>query len=169
MSNQYDDDEIYYITKSQQKRDAEAQQDIGEKLIALVPSQLAKIPMDDILRDAILLAQRIRGKREGYRRQVQLVGKLMRQRDSAPIEQALHEVEHQHDAMNALFHQLEKHRDAIIAEGDSAIQAFIDRYPLADRQQLRQLQRNASKQQQLGKSPAAARELFKYLRQVASA
>jgi len=85
MSNQYDDDEIYYITKSQQKREAEAQQDIGEKLIALVPSQLAKIPMDDMLRDAILLAQRIRGKREGYRRQVQLVGKLMRQRDTTAI------------------------------------------------------------------------------------
>ncbi len=169
MSNQYDDDEIYYITKSQQKREAEAQQDIGEKLIALVPSQLAKIPMDDMLRDAILLAQRIRGKREGYRRQVQLVGKLMRQRDTTAIEQALHDVEHQHDAMNALFHQLEKHRDAIVAEGDSAIQAFMDLYPQADRQQLRQLQRNASKELQLGKPPAAARELFKYLRTVATA
>ena len=165
----HDQDDDSLISKSQLKRDAEAQQALGTKLVNLSAGKLEKIPLDDELRDAIALAQRIRNKREGFRRQLQHIGKLMRNRETGPIEQALHELEHAHHEQNALFHQLEKTRDAILSQGDSAIQQFIDAYPHADRQKLQQLYRQAQKQQQQGKPPAAARELFKYLREVASA
>lgn len=164
---EYDDDE--FVSKSELKRAAEAQQQLGEKLVELPEGKLAKIPLDDDLLEAIRLAQRIRGTREGFRRQLQLIGKLMRSRDIAPIEQALAELEQSHHQQNALFHQLEKQRDAILAHGDEAIQAFIDAYPKADRQRLRQLYRQATKQAEQGKPPAAQRELFKYMRQVATA
>ncbi|SDB32813.1 ribosome-associated protein [Pseudidiomarina indica] len=164
---EYDDDE--FVSKSELKRAAEAQQQLGEKLVELPEGKLAKIPLDDDLLEAIRLAQRIRGTREGFRRQLQLIGKLMRSRDIAPIEQALAELEQSHHQQNALFHQLEKQRDAILAHGDDAIQAFIDAYPKADRQRLRQLYRQATKQAEQGKPPAAQRELFKYMRQVATA
>ncbi|MDX1706289.1 ribosome biogenesis factor YjgA [Pseudidiomarina sp.] len=163
------EDEDQPISKSQLKRDAEAQQALGEQLVNLPDGKLAKIPLDETLLDAIRLAQRIRNTREGFRRQLQLIGKMMRDRDTSEIEQALSEIEHSHHEQNALFHQLEKHRDHILAEGDVAIQEFIDAYPSADRQKLRQLYRQALKQQQQNKPPAAARELFKYLRQVATA
>ncbi|HET8816262.1 MAG TPA: ribosome biogenesis factor YjgA [Pseudidiomarina sp.] len=163
--NEFDDD---LQSKSQLKRDAEAQQALGEKLIAMPTGKLAKIPLDEELLDAILLAQRIRNKREGFRRQRQLVGKMMRVRDTAPIEAAVSELEQAHSQQTALFHQLEQFRDAIIANGDEAIQEFIDAHPHADRQKLRQLHRQIVKQQQTGKPPAAARELFKYLREVAT-
>lgn len=162
---EHDDD---LVSKSQLKRDAEAQQALGEQLVSLAEGKLSKIPLDEELLDAIHLAQRIRNTREGYRRQLQLIGKMMRHRDTGPIQQALAELEQSHHAQNALFHQLEKQRDAILADGDQAIQQFIDNYPQADRQKLRQLYRQASKQAQQGKPPAAARELFKYLREVAS-
>lgn len=164
---EYDDDE--FVSKSELKRAAEAQQQLGEKLVELPEGKLVKIPLDDDLLEAIRLAQRIRGTREGFRRQLQLIGKLMRSRDIAPIEQALAELEQSHHQQNALFHQLEKQRDAILAHGDDAIQAFIDAYPKADRQRLRQLYRQATKQAEQGKPPAAQRELFKYMRQVATA
>lgn len=163
---EYDDEE--FVSKSELKRAAETQQQLGEKLVELSEGKLAKIPLDDDLLDAILLAQRIRGTREGFRRQLQLIGKFMRQRDTAPIAQALAELEQSHHQQNALFHQLEKHRDAILAQGDDAIQAFIEAYPSADRQRLRQLYRQATKATAQGKPPAAQRELFKYLRQVAT-
>jgi len=165
-SNHADDD--FLISKSQLKRDAEAQQELGLKLVNLSDGKLAKIPLDEDLFDAIKLAQRIRNTREGYRRQLQLIGKMMRNRDTATIERGLAELEQSHDEQNALFHQLEKYRDHILADGDAAIQQFLAAYPHADRQKLRQFYRQASKQQQQGKAPAAARELFKYLREVAT-
>lgn len=167
-SHDFDQDDDQYVSKSQLKRDAEAQQALGNKLVELSTGKLDKIPLDDELRDAIALAQRIRNKREGFRRQLQHIGKLMRNRDTGPIEQALYQLENAHHEQNALFHQLEKHRDAILGEGDAAIQAFLDSYPNADRQKLRQLYRQAQKQQQQNKPPSAARELFKYLREVAT-
>lgn len=167
MSEFEHDDDI--VSKSELKRAAELQQQLGERLVNLADGKLAKMPLDEELRDAILLAQRIRNTREGYRRQLQLIGKMMRHRDTGPIEQALHELENSHHEQNALFHQLEKQRDQILAQGDEAIQRFIDDYPHADRQKLRQLYRQANKQSQQGKPPAAARELFKYLREVATA
>lgn len=160
---EHDDD---LVSKSELKRVAEAQQRLGEQLVALSEGKLAKIPLDEELLDAIHLAQRIRNTREGSRRQLQLIGKMMRHRDTAPIEQALAELEDAHNEQSALFHQLEKYRDSILARGDEAIQQFIDSYPNADRQKLRQFYRQANKQAQQGKSPAAARELFKYLREV---
>lgn len=163
----HDQDDDSLISKSQLKREAEAQQALGTKLVNLSAGKLEKIPLDDELRAAIALAQRIRNKREGYRRQLQLIGKLMRHLDTAELEQALAAIAHQHDEQNARFHQLEKQRDAILAQGDSAIQAFLDDYPDADRQKLRQLYRQAQKEQQQQKPPAAARQLFKYLRSVA--
>ena len=166
MSEIERDDDL--VSKSELKRAAEQQQQLGEQLVNLAEGKLAKMPLDEALRDAILLAQRIRNTREGYRRQLQLIGKMMRHRDTGPIRQALSELENAHDAQNAIFHQLEKQRDNILANGDAAIQQFIDDYPHADRQKLRQLYRQASKQSQQGKPPSAARELFKYLREVAT-
>lgn len=168
-SHDFDQDDDQLVSKSQLKREAEAQQALGKKLVDLPAGKLEKIPLDEALLDAIQLAQRIRNKREGFRRQLQHIGKMMRNRDTAPIEQALFELENAHHEQNALFHQLEKQRDAILAEGDSAIQEFLEDYPHADRQKLRQLYRQAQKQQQQGKPPAAARELFKYLREVTTA
>jgi ribosome-associated protein len=166
MSEIERDDDI--VSKSELKRAAEQQQQLGEQLVSLAEGKLAKIPLDEELLDAILLAQRIRNTREGYRRQLQLIGKMMRHRNTGPIQQALSELENAHHAQNAVFHALEKHRDQILAQGDDAIQHFIDAYPHADRQKLRQLYRQANKQSQQGKPPAAARELFKYLREVAA-
>lgn len=160
------DDEI--VSKSQLKRDAEALQALGEKLVDLSAGQLAKMPLDEALLDAIALAQRIRNTREGFRRQLQYIGKMMRQRDTSEIEATLAEFEQQHLQQNAIFHQLEQVRDDILQNGDVAIQSFIAQYSSADRKKLRQLYRQARKQQEQNKPPAAARELFKYLRSIAT-
>ena len=64
--------------------------------------------MEADLRAAIELAQRI--KMEGRRRQLQLIGKMLRQRDVEPIRQALDKLKNRHNQQVVLFHKLENLR-----------------------------------------------------------
>ena len=159
------EDESDILSKTQLKSHMNALQKLGESLIDLSPASLAKIPMDEDLLDAVILAQRILRKKEGYRRQLQLIGKLMRHRDVQPIEQALLVIQNSHQKATGAFHKLEVLRDEMIAKGDDAIEAALVEHTELDRQRLRQLVRQATKQQAENKPPKAARELFKYLKQ----
>ena len=153
------------LSKTQIKAQADALQKLGTSLVHLGPSALAKVPMDSELLDAIMLARKIQRKKEGYRRQLQLIGKLMRNRDVTPIEQALLTIKSSHKKATNAFHKIEELRDDIIAQGDSKIESTLADYPLLDRQKLRQLIRQAKKQQAENKPPKASRELFKYLKE----
>ena len=159
-----EDDEIIWVSKSEIKRDAEELKQLGAELVDLGKNALDKIPLDDDLRSAIELAQRI--KKEGRRRQLQLIGKLLRQRDVDPIRQALDKLKNRHNQQVALFHKLEQLRDRLIDEGDDAVAEVLKLWPNADRQQLRSLIRNAKKEKEGNKPPKSARQIFQYLREL---
>ncbi|MDN5970656.1 MAG: ribosome-associated protein [Enterobacterales bacterium] len=159
-----EDDEIIWVSKSEIKRDAEALKDLGAELVDLGKNALDKIPLDADLRAAVELAQRI--KKEGRRRQLQLIGKMLRQRDPEPIQTALDKLNNRHNQQVALFHKLEQIRDRLIDEGDDVIAVVLDLYPQADRQQLRSLIRNAKKEKATNKPPKSARQIFQYLREL---
>lgn len=159
-----EDDEIIWVSKSEIKRDAEELKQLGAELVDLGKNALDKIPLDDDLRSAIELAQRI--KKEGRRRQLQLIGKLLRQRDVDPIRQALDKLKNRHNQQVALFHKLEQLRDRLIDEGDDAVADVLKLWPDADRQQLRSLIRNAKKEKDGNKPPKSARQIFQYLREL---
>lgn len=154
--------------KTQIKREIAEIQDMATRLIDLSEGSLKKMPIDDELTEAIALARRIRNTREGYRRQLQLVTKLLRNSDYEAVKRELEGLQRGGDAENAKFHALERWRERILTQGDDAIQAFIDEYPATERQKLRQLVRKAQKEQAEEKPPAAYRELFKYLRAASS-
>lgn len=90
-----EDDEIIWVSKSEIKRDAEELKRLGAEIVDLGKNALDKIPLDADLRAAIELAQRI--KMEGRRRQLQLIGKMLRQRDVEPIRQALDKLKNRQD------------------------------------------------------------------------
>lgn len=159
-----EDDEIIWVSKSEIKRDAEALKDLGAELVDLGKNALDKIPLDADLRAAVELAQRI--KKEGRRRQLQLIGKMLRQRDPEPIQIALDKLNNRHNQQVALFHKLEQIRDRLIDEGDDAISLVLELYSQADRQQLRSLIRNAKKEKATNKPPKSARQIFQYLREL---
>ena len=104
------------------------------------------------------LAQRI--KKEGRRRQIQLIGKMLRQRDVDPIRQALDKLKNRHNQQVVVFHKLESLRDQLITGGDEAIEEVLRLYPDADRQQLRSLARNAKKEVAGNKPPKSSRLIF---------
>lgn len=155
-------EEIIYVSKSEIKRDAEVLKKLGVELVQLSLNELAKIPLDDALLHAIELAQKI--KKEGYRRQIQYIGKLLRSRDIEPINQALDKLKNRHNQQNALFHKIEKLRDELIESGNA--ENILALYPDADRQQLRQLARTAKKERDTNKPPKSARQLFQYLKEL---
>jgi len=157
-----DDEEIIYVSKSEIKRDAEVLKKLGVELVELSRNELEKIPLDDSLTYAIELAQKI--KKEGYRRQIQYIGKLLRSRDIEPINQALDKLKNRHNQQIAQFHKIEHLRDKLIDSGDA--EAILAIYPTADRQQLRNLARLAKKEQEENKTTKSAKQIFQYLKQL---
>ncbi|MFV9669794.1 hypothetical protein CKF43_05315 [Pantoea graminicola] len=166
-NDEEEDEEIIWVSKSEIKRDAEELKRLGAELVDLGKNSLDKIPLDERLRTEIELAQRI--KKEGRRRQLQLIGKLLRSIDVEPIRVALDKLKNRHNQQVALFHKLEMLRDRLIEQGDEAMSDVIALYPEADRQQLRSMIRNAQKEKAGNKPPKSARQIFQYLRELAEA
>ena len=139
-----DQEEIIWVSKSEIKRDAEDLKQLGEKLVNLTKANLTKVPLDDSLKDAIELAQRLQ--KEARRRQLQYIGKLLRSIDAEPIREALEKLK-QHNQQQAMLHKLEILRDELVAKGDAALTDLLNEHPSADRQQLRNLIRAAQKRE----------------------
>ncbi len=150
-------------SKSFRKRQMLALQKMGEILVALPEAQLKKIPLDDVLLQAIHAARGIKD-HEGKRRQLQYIGKLMRHTDPEPIEAALEKIEGKHQQSKAQFHQIERWRDRLIKEGDVALQECMKQYPDIDSQYVRQLVRKAQHDIAKNKNTGGETELFRYLR-----
>ena len=150
-----------FISKTQRKRQMTELQDVGAALVKLAPEQLARIDLPETLRDAILDCQRFT-KHEAIRRQMQYIGRIMRDIDAGPIAEqlaALHAPSHR---QTALFHLAEKWRTRILAEAD-ALALFTSEFPAADASALRTLADRARDERDAGKSPKHFRELFHVL------
>lgn len=158
-------EEVILVSKSEMKRDMIALQQLGEDLVNLTDKQLEKFDLPEILLEGILLARRLKH-REGRRRQLQYIGKVMRDIDVTEIRQQMESLQQQSRGFRQHFHKLEEWRDRLIEEGDEAVTALLDEKPEADRQQLRQLIRQAQKEQSQQKPPTASRKIFKYLREL---
>lgn len=160
-------EEIIWVSKSEIKRDAEELKKLGAKLVDLTKTNLEKIPLADNLLEAVQLAQRLQ--KESRRRQLQYIGKLLRNTEVEPIQEALDKLENKHNQQQALLHKLELQRDQLIEQGDVGMQSLLQDYPQLDRQHLRNLIRSAQKEREQNKTPKAYRELFQYLKEIALA
>lgn len=151
-------------SKSQRKRDMHALQDMGAELVELSPERLGRIEMPEALRSAIREAQRLT-KHEARRRQMQYIGRLMRDADPAPIREALDAAKGASAIENARQHRLERLRERLL-EDEAVLTEIGAAHPGADITRLRQLRRNALKDRDEGRPPRAFRELFRLLREL---
>lgn len=152
-------------SKSKRKREMQDLQKLGETLVNLTAADLAKIPLEGRLEEAIHAARTIK-EHGAKRRQLQFIGKLMRHVDPAPIQEALASIQGKNNQSKVIFHQVERWRERLIAEGDTALQEFVTQYPDVDHQHMRQLIRNSQKENTSGKNMGASTELFRYLRTI---
>lgn len=150
-------------SKSQRKRDVHALQELGAELVALNAEQLAQFDLPERLVEAIGEAQRIRNF-EGRRRQMQFIGKLMREVDPAPIRALLERWQGTARAHVAREHAVERWRERLLAEAD-ALAAFAAEFPQADLQRLRTLVASVRRDRAAGRAAKNYRELFRLLRE----
>jgi ribosome-associated protein len=153
-------------SKTQRKTEAHALQTLGAALVALNRDKLSQIELPESLRDAVLAAQRITA-HEGRRRQLQFIGKLMRNVDPAPIQARLDAWKSVSAEQIAHMHRIEHWRDRLLAE-PGAIGELATEFPQADLQQLRTLIRNTRRERELNKPPKSYRAMFQWLRDIIS-
>lgn len=153
-------------SKSAVKRQMLALQQLGEALVGLSEKQLGKIPIEDERLLTVIREARAIRSHGARRRHLQLIGKLMRSTDVEPIESALQAMDRQQQGEADAFHQLEQLRDELLASGVDGVEQVAQRWPQADRQQLRQLILQHQRDSARNKPPAASRKLFRYLREL---
>jgi ribosome-associated protein len=154
------------VSKTQRKHEMHALQAIGEELVALPGNRLANINLPDSLRDAIHEARRI-NQRGARRRQLQYIGRLMRDVDADSIRKQLEEIRGGSAQEVAIMHRAERWRERLLSN-DTAISEFVDAFPGVDVQKLRTMLRNAKQEAAAEKPPKFYRALFREIRETMS-
>jgi len=153
------------ISKTRRKNEMNALQDLGVELVKLSRERLEKMDLPDRLLTELLEAQRLTAN-GAIRRQMQFIGKLMRDVESEPIAEQLAVIKGESTAAKTEFHALERWRERLL-EDDAALTEWLALYPDADVQKMRQLIRNAHKEAAESKPPKSSRQLFRLLRDTA--
>jgi ribosome-associated protein len=151
-----------FVSKTRRKREMLELQALGAALVALPEAQLGRMALAPRLLEAVLEAKRINS-HEAKRRQLQYIGRLMREVDSEPIRAELAAIQGGSAQATAAHRRLETWRERLL-EDDAALTAFVAEHPRSDLQEVRALIRNARKEQKEGKPPRAYRELFRMLK-----
>lgn len=152
-------------SKTQRKKAAQALTDLGRQLVELKPQQLARLSLPEDVAEAVADARAIRS-HGARKRQLQFLGKLLRQIDVDLIQSQLarllapgrHEV--------ALAKQGEQWRERLLNEGPAALTTFLEQFPQADRQQLRQLIRQYTQHGEKPKGKQAFKNLYREVHQL---
>lgn len=151
-------------SKTRKKQQMQELQDLGEELADLSGDWLKKIDIPEHLRDALVEAQRMNS-HGAKRRQLQYVGKLMRDIDAEPIRAALANIRGESAVEVARMHRLERLRGRLM-EDEKTLSDIAAAFPGADLQHLRALRRSALKEQESQKPPRSYRAIFQTLKEL---
>ncbi|MDC0403810.1 DUF615 domain-containing protein [Porticoccaceae bacterium] len=158
-----DESEPEEISKSQLKREMVELQKLGAEMVEMTENQLAKLDIPDELRAALAECKRLK-QREAKRRFLQFIGKMMRRLDLQPLYVSMQQVEQNAQLHLQLLQRLEILRDRIGSGDNGAIDEVLQEWPRAERQQLRNLQRQISRQPE--GSNSSSKKLMAYLREI---
>ncbi len=153
------------VSKSQRKREAHELLGLAKKIILMPDSRLKRLPLDPTLRAEINFARSIRS-HGARKRQLMTVAKMIRRLDTEPLLDAVNNIDKKNRQQTARQHHIEAWRNTLIAGTDIELSKLLEQTPDLNAQTLRQLIRNAKKEAKLNKPPAAARKLFKLLREL---
>ncbi len=149
-------------SKTRVKQAMQELQELGEALVAIDARRLSALGLPERLEDAVRAAQQIT-KHEARRRQLQFVGRLMRDVDPAPIRAMLAEWATMPNAEKARFAVLERWRDRLL-EDEGALEAYLAEHPATPRLELTELAAAARSERARGGPPHKKRELFRFLK-----
>ena len=152
-------------SKSARKREAASLQELGVELAGLPDPEIAALDLPDKLFAALRDLKRLPS-HGAQLRQRQYIGKLMRDIDPAPVLAKLAERKLRHDSEIRRFQLVERWRDRLLSDPATALAELLEEYPGADRAALTRLLEKAERERVDQRAPAAARELFAFLRQL---
>jgi ribosome-associated protein len=157
---------VYYAirpNKTQLKKEISALFELGEKMSALSPAQLASLELPDNIHKSIAQVSGMPLKGARKRLLKYIAGQLYKI-DVQEFTDKLARLENKSAHATREHHIVERWRERLLTEGNEALSELLDDYPHADRQQVRQLIRNAQKETELGKPPKTSRLLYRYLK-----
>ncbi len=153
-------------SKTKQKEAMHELRDLGAELVELSVGQLKKINLPENIYETVRECQKITA-HGARRRQIQYLGKLMRGVDDEPIRAGLALLRGESSAETARLHRLERTRQRLL-EDETTLATIAATWPGADLQHLRQLRRNALKEQEGNKPPKNFRAIFQVLQELDS-
>jgi ribosome-associated protein len=159
-------DEFDKPSKSQRKRDSTARQELGQKLTELTPAALKKCKLPDYLLDAIQEYQRLPNKHGARHRQLQFIGKKMRDLPEEDVARIEAEVVQDVTLEKRRYMELEKVRTSLLAGNRKLLEQLSRDYPDADIELIGELIKQARVEEDSEATPLASRKLFRLLRQL---
>ncbi len=157
---------VYYAVrpnKTQIKKEIAVLFALGEQMAALSAAHIKSLELPDNIYKAVTEVARMQptGARK---RLLKYVAGQLHKIDASPILEKVARLQNKSAHAVREHHLSEQWRDRLIAEGNDALTDFLDEYPHVDRQQLRQLIRNAQKEAEMAKPPKSSRLLYRYLK-----
>lgn len=151
-------------SKSEVKREMYQLQDFAQDLVNMSKHQRSKLPLSEDLKYAMVVADKIANKHEAMRRHIRHIAKILLETDLAPINQALDVMANKHQQESSKHTRLEELRESLMVQDNSLIENLLTENATMERQKLRQLVRQASKEYKAEKPAKYYGELFQYLK-----
>jgi len=174
MSEEYDyeyeyDDKgeiVYYAVrpnKTQIKKEMAGLFALSEEMSELSASQLTYLELPENIHKAVVEVSGMPHK-GARKRLLKFIAGQLHKIDVEPILEKLARMKNKSAHAVREHHIVERWRDQLIAGGNETLTELLNEYPQADRQQLRQLLRNAQKEAETAKPPKSSRLLYRYLK-----
>lgn len=159
------EEEIIYVSKSELKRDAQEFHQLGSDIAKMGKKQRDRLPLNDDLKAAMVVADKISNKSDAYRRHLNYIAKTLRTVENiAEIKAIIDIMLNKNNQAEVMIKKIEQLRSDLIVQGDDLINETIEQYPALERQKMRQLVRNAGKEVKAEKPARSYKELFQYLK-----
>lgn len=159
------EEEIIYVSKSELKRDAQEFHQLGSDIAKMGKKQRERLPLNDDLKAAMVVADKISNKSDAYRRHLNYIAKTLRTVENIDEIKAIIDIMlNKNNQAEVMIKKIEQLRSDLIEQGDDLINQTIVEYPSLERQKMRQLVRNAAKEVKAEKPARGYKELFQYLK-----
>ncbi|ADT67231.1 MAG: ribosome-associated protein [Pseudoalteromonas tetraodonis] len=159
------EEEIIYVSKSELKREAQEFHQLGSEIAKMGKKQRERLPLNDDLKEAMVVADKISNKSDAYRRHLNYIAKTLRTVENIEEIKAIIDVMlNKNNQAEVMIKKIEQLRSDLIEQGDDLINETIEQYPALERQKMRQMVRNAAKEVKAEKPARSYKELFQYLK-----
>ena len=135
------DTELELPSKTQLKQDATDLQQLGQKLTSYSSAVLRKLSLNGVVISALEEFNRLPNSHGARRRQLQFIGKLMRNLDYDAVMKSIDDLESGHLRKKKKPSAAKLLCEAILESGDAEINVALEQYPQLNRQTIRQLYR----------------------------